>query len=246
MKFYDQAGDYCGDTVPTDLDCVTGLDVENTSVGFEHEIDFDLGLFSFEGNVTFNGKFVPDASAGGKVKLSEPQAIEPAVNVELATNLDACVEGELCTFVGTPWENCSDISFGIPTPTVDDITLIGEVVIPLVNFSENDHIVSVYLNPDGSEVWYEDLDQLSPVLRIAPSDINIDYSFEDIPLIGDVCIPEELTNLHINLSDLIFSLTDITILTILMERYTSMIRWVDTWGQTILVEMILRFLNLST
>ncbi|MBU4341523.1 MAG: PQQ-binding-like beta-propeller repeat protein [Candidatus Altiarchaeales archaeon] len=169
IKYYDANDDEFGDTLPEELTCAIGIGLPVKTIGYSKEEDIDLELISFEGTITANVEVDPSASAGVKFKFGEPQATASAGETESNAELNALIDGEVCLL------DCSDISASLPTPTMEDITVIGEAVNPLVDFGSGDQLESIFPNPSGNYVVYEDLDYLSPVIRIATSPIVINY-----------------------------------------------------------------------
>jgi len=182
-KYYDIDNGTFGDDL-SDLYCAAGLGITEKSVGYSESTDFDLGgLIDFNGTVHLNGIADPDLAVGIKLKIEEPQALLSAGVADIEARLNAYAEGEVCAL-----GSCNNINVTLPMPTMENVGLLGEIIVPFKTFESGDHIDAIFPNPSGKNVRYEDLSQMSPVIRMATSNITINYNVNiNLTDFGFVC-----------------------------------------------------------
>jgi len=182
-KYYDIDNGTFGDDL-SDLYCAAGLGITEKSVGYSESTDFDLGgLIDFNGTVHLNGIADPDLAVGIKLKIEEPQALLSAGVADIEARLNAYAEGEVCAL-----GSCNNINVTLPMPTMENVGLLGEIIVPFKTFERGDHIDAIFPNPSGKNVRYEDLSQMSPVIRMATSNITINYNVNiNLTDFGFVC-----------------------------------------------------------
>ena len=171
IKYYDADTDQFGNTLPTSFSCSVDVAMPVKRIGYSKNISVSAGAIGFDGAVAAEVELSPSAAGGTYFGFGEPQSLMPAGDIEAGIGLDANATGELCL----PFIGCDDTSVTLPVPTVDDVEFVGESVMPFVDFQPGDSLTSLYPNPDGSYVTYEDLDALSPVFRVATSEIDVNY-----------------------------------------------------------------------
>ncbi len=167
-KYYDADSKRFGDNL-RNLSCDVDLSIPSQEAGFGKNVSYTLGLVKFDGIVEANARLSPSASGGSRLSL-EPHCIEPAGNIKANIGMDAVAKGELCLPSG-----CYEINSSLPVPEISAAEFTGEAVIPSEDFAPNDSLESLYLNPDGSHVTYEGLDNMNPVFRVATSKIDVEY-----------------------------------------------------------------------
>lgn len=167
-KYYDADTDQFGDNLK-DLSCSVDLNIPSKEAGFGKNVSCSRGLIEFDGKVKAGAKLSPSASGGLRFGL-EPQCMEPAGNIKAGIGLDAIAEGEICLA-----SKCYDIESSLPIPEISKVEFVGEAVIPNEDFTSDDSLNSLYPNPEGGYIVYEDLDNLNPVFRIATSEIDVNY-----------------------------------------------------------------------
>ncbi|MDY6966717.1 MAG: CARDB domain-containing protein, partial [Halobacteriota archaeon] len=207
-KYYDIDNTTFGDDL-NDLYCTAGIGMSEKSIGYNESVDFDLvGLIDFNGTVFLNGMADPDLDIGIRLKISEPQALLTAGVTDIAAGVNAYAEGEVCAL-----GSCEAVNISLPTPTMENVGLLGEVLVPFKDFEGGDYVNAVFPNPSGRQVRYEDLGEMSPVIRMATSNITINYKVdinltdfgfivEDGNICYPVCVFGVCSNICSNLTDL--------------------------------------------
>lgn len=167
-KYYDADTEQFGDNLK-DLSCTVNLDIPVKEAGFGKNVSYSLGLIGFDGKINTGAKLSPSASGGLLLGLN-PQCVIPAGNIKANVGLDAEALGELCLA-----SRCYDIESSLPIPEISEVEFTGEAVIPNEDFTSDDNLKSLYPNPNGGYVVYEDLSNLNPVFRVATSEMDINY-----------------------------------------------------------------------
>ncbi|MFP4559075.1 MAG: PKD domain-containing protein, partial [Archaeoglobaceae archaeon] len=194
-KYYDAETDQFGDDLK-DLSCSVDLNMPSKEAGFGKNVSCSFGLIGFDGELEAGAKISPSASGGLRFGL-EPQCVGPAGNIRAGINLDAVADGSLCLA-----SKCYDIESSLPIPKLSDVEFVGEAVIPNEDFTSDDSLNSIYPNPGGGYVVYEDMDNLNPVFRVAASEIDVDYEMSiNLKELGIPCGSPITPPCNINLYD---------------------------------------------